>query len=220
MWQWAVSKWPTKNTEENWRQPRRESRLEEGWGGCPPGVNISLWEVPVGPTRLNPQQSTTVNMRRPLVIYDFATAPLWISLYIRKIRFSFLSVCRYWIGTYYCIFWNLESGIWIILLPAEFRMQIHTEFREIPRNSGKFYCKKYREIPRNSAEFRVFFKKFRIPSEVKNALPWTPYSELWSLLKYSRVKLKNQKHIAVYVLFMGFSIIPLSFRSNLAGRYL
>ncbi len=32
-------------------------------------------------------------MRRPLVIYDFATAPFWISLYMRKIWFSFLSVC-------------------------------------------------------------------------------------------------------------------------------
>ncbi len=54
-------------------------------------------------------------------------------------------------------------------------MQIHPEFREIP---GSFYCKKYRGIPgisRNFAEFRMFFKKFRIPSEVKNALPWTPY---------------------------------------------
>ncbi len=28
----------------------------------------------------------------PLVIYDFATAPLWISLHMRKIWFSFLSV--------------------------------------------------------------------------------------------------------------------------------
>jgi hypothetical protein len=37
----------------------------------------------------------------------------------------------------------------------------------IPRNSGKFYYK-------NTAEFRMFFKNFRIPSEVKNALPWTP----------------------------------------------
>jgi hypothetical protein len=45
-------------------------------------------------------------------------------------------------------------------------------------------------------------------------------SELWSLLKYSSVKLKNQKHIAVDVLFKGFPMIPLSFRSNLAGRYL
>ncbi len=32
-------------------------------------------------------------------------------------------------------------------LHAEFRMQIHTEFRGIPRNSGQFYCKKYRGIP-------------------------------------------------------------------------
>ncbi len=33
-------------------------------------------------------------MRRPLVIYDFATVPLWISLYMRKIWFTFLSVWR------------------------------------------------------------------------------------------------------------------------------
>ncbi len=33
-------------------------------------------------------------MRRPLVIYDFAT--FWISLYMRKILFSFLSVCHVW----------------------------------------------------------------------------------------------------------------------------
>ncbi len=32
-------------------------------------------------------------VRRPLVIYDFATAPFWFSLYMRKIRVSFLSVC-------------------------------------------------------------------------------------------------------------------------------
>ncbi len=32
-------------------------------------------------------------VRRPLVIYDFATAPFWISLYMRKIWLSFLSVC-------------------------------------------------------------------------------------------------------------------------------
>jgi hypothetical protein len=31
-------------------------------------------------------------IRRPLVIYDFATAPFRVSLYMRKILFSFLSV--------------------------------------------------------------------------------------------------------------------------------
>ncbi len=31
-------------------------------------------------------------MRRPLVLYDFATAPFWISLCMRKNFFSFLSV--------------------------------------------------------------------------------------------------------------------------------
>jgi hypothetical protein len=31
-------------------------------------------------------------MRRPLVIYDFATAPLWISLYEKNFVFFFVSV--------------------------------------------------------------------------------------------------------------------------------
>ncbi len=31
---------------------------------------------------------------KPFLIYDFATAPLWISLYMRKIWFSVLSVCH------------------------------------------------------------------------------------------------------------------------------
>ncbi len=31
-------------------------------------------------------------IRKPFLIYDFATAPLWISIYMRKILFSFLSV--------------------------------------------------------------------------------------------------------------------------------
>ena len=31
-------------------------------------------------------------MGRPLVIYDFAPDPFWISLYMRKILFYFLSV--------------------------------------------------------------------------------------------------------------------------------
>ncbi len=35
-------------------------------------------------------------LRRPLVRYDFATAPFWISLYMRKILISFLSVRRRW----------------------------------------------------------------------------------------------------------------------------
>jgi hypothetical protein len=43
----------------------------------------------------------------------------------------------------------------------------------IPRKSAEFRAFLLQKIPRNSAEFRMFFKKFRIPSEVKNALPWT-----------------------------------------------
>jgi hypothetical protein len=33
-------------------------------------------------------------LRRPLVTYDIAASPFWISLYMRKIFFSFLSVGR------------------------------------------------------------------------------------------------------------------------------
>ncbi len=32
------------------------------------------------------------HISKPFLIYSFGTAPLWISLYMRKIRFSFLSV--------------------------------------------------------------------------------------------------------------------------------
>ena len=38
------------------------------------------------------RKCTNIYMRRPLVIYDFAPDLIWISLYMRKIVFSFLSV--------------------------------------------------------------------------------------------------------------------------------
>ncbi len=40
-------------------------------------------------------------IRKPFFMYDLATAPFWISLYMRKIWFSFLSVrciCTHWIA--------------------------------------------------------------------------------------------------------------------------
>jgi hypothetical protein len=40
--------------------------------------------------------------RRPLVIYDFATSPFWISLYIRKILFYFLSVWKGILDKFLC----------------------------------------------------------------------------------------------------------------------
>jgi hypothetical protein len=55
-------------------------------------------------------------------------------------------------------------------------MKIHKKFRGI---QGKFYCK-------NNTEFCMFFKKFRIPPEVKKALPWTPYLEVRALHDASR----------------------------------
>jgi hypothetical protein len=47
-------------------------------------------------------------MRRPLVIYDFATAPFWISLYLRKVLFSFLSVYLHWVGQARSRSWNVK----------------------------------------------------------------------------------------------------------------
>ncbi len=44
--------------------------------------------------------------------------------------------------------------------------------------------------------------------------------EVWSLFKYSRLKLKNQKPIAVDVLFKAYPMVPLSCRYYLAGRYI
>ncbi len=52
-------------------------------------------------------------MRRPLVIYDFATAPLCISLYIRKIWFLFYQ-CR---ERHKDIHWSVQS--WLTLLIGE-----------------------------------------------------------------------------------------------------
>ncbi len=53
--------------------------------------------------------------------------------------------------------------------------------------------------------------------EIRFVFAWSG-SELWSLFKYSRGKLKNQKPIAVDVLFKAYPMVPLSCRSNLAGR--
>ena len=43
-------------------------------------------------------------IRKPFLIFDFATAPLWISLYMRKIWFSFFSVYTS-VLTYYNLVW-------------------------------------------------------------------------------------------------------------------
>ncbi len=54
--------------------------------------------------------------------------------------------------------------------------------------------------------------------EVGYIFAWSG-SKLWILFKYSRVNFKNQKPIAVDVLFKAYPMVPLSCRSNLAGRF-
>ncbi len=59
----------------------------------------------------------------------------------------------------------------------------------------------------------------RTSRSIRGLFAWSG-SELWSCFKNSRSKIKNWKHIVVDVLLKGFSMIPLSCRSNLAKRYL
>ncbi len=77
--------------------------------------------------------------------------------------------------------------------------------------------------PSNSAPAnrKTGFYASREPNkqEVGFIFAWSG-SELWTLIKYSRSNIKNWKHIAVDDLLKGFPMIPLSYRSNLAGRYL
>ncbi len=59
----------------------------------------------------------------------------------------------------------------------------------------------------------------RTSRRLDSFLQWSG-SELWSLFKYSRVKLKNQEPIAVDALFKAYPMVPLSCRPTLAGLYL
>ncbi len=52
-------------------------------------------------------------MERTLAIYDFATAPLWISLCMRKIFFSFLSVYTVCYEVICSIWWALTWCRWV-----------------------------------------------------------------------------------------------------------
>jgi hypothetical protein len=54
----------------------------------------------------------------------------------------------------------------------------------------------------------VFFKKFRIPPEVKKALPWTPYIQDGSPLKWQKnilyrfffhLKLQNFENVGLFI---------------------
>ncbi len=50
-------------------------------------------------------------IRMPFLIYDFATAPFWISLYMRKILFSFLSVWSQFLQGLYGLTLDCRIGI-------------------------------------------------------------------------------------------------------------
>ncbi len=66
----------------------------------------------------------------------------------------------------------------------------------------------YKSAPANR---KTGFYANRDPNkqEVGFIFAWSG-SELWSLFKYSKVKLKNQKPIAVDALFKAFPMVPLS----------
>ncbi len=48
-------------------------------------------------------------IRKPFLIYDFATAPLYISLYMRKLWFSFLSVYTSWLMNRTLLLYSMYS---------------------------------------------------------------------------------------------------------------
>ncbi len=60
-------------------------------------------------------------MRRPLVTYDFATALFWISLYMREILFSFLSVWSHWTVQRRMV----PSSLAVVAVPAACRLAAH-----------------------------------------------------------------------------------------------
>jgi hypothetical protein len=100
------------------------------------------------------------------------------------------------------------------LVSKEFHPAIQTK---IEQHFGGFFLSN-KSVPAN---IKTGFYANRDPNkqEIGFIYAWSG-SELWSLFKYSRVKLKNQKSIAVNVLFKAYPMVPLSCRSNLAGRYL
>ncbi len=72
--------------------------------------------------------------------------------------------------------------------------------------------------PKRAALWRIFLSNKTVPANRKTGE--IGFISAWSVFKYSRVKLKNQKPIAVDVLFKAYPMVKLSCRSNLAGRYL
>ncbi len=64
------------------------------------------------------------------------------------------------------------------------------------------------------------FYTSRLPKneEIRWIFVWSS-KELWTLFKIQDQNLKNQKPMAVDVLFRAYPMVPLSCRSNLAGRY-
>ncbi len=100
--------------------------------------------------------------------------------------------------------WSLYYGLW------EEYPAVHTRIVRIfsPNKSAPANRKKGFYTNRNPNKQEVGF-----------TFVWSG-SEFWSLFKFSKVKLKNQKHIAVDVHFKAYPMVPLSFRSNLAGGYL
>ncbi len=71
-------------------------------------------------------------IRKPFLIYDFATAPLWISLYMRKIFFSFLSVW-YFItedqtaSLHFQLDWFYFSGFLFMIIQRKIGLILHCQ---------------------------------------------------------------------------------------------
>jgi hypothetical protein len=108
---------------------------------------------------------------------------------------------------------QLLSGL--LLMSIEFQHPII--LTKIEQHFGGFFHQIKVRQPIKRQDF--YANRDPINQEVRLIFAWSG-SKLWSLLKYSNVKLKNQKPIAVDVLFKAYPMVPHSCRLNLARRYL
>ncbi len=74
-------------------------------------------------------------------------------------------------------------------------------------------------VRRKRLQFEHMQTVIRTSRRIRGLFAWSD-SELWSCFKYSELKSKNLKPVAVDVLFKAYPMVPLSCRSNLARRYL
>ncbi len=119
-------------------------------------------------------------IRKPFLIYYFATDPIWISLYLRKIFFSFLSVYKYL--------------VWIVYFPAAMiystSKSIHYCTTQTRHKKSFFNC----FIHENRKHIYINKKKIYIKSDAINH-PLDSYIKTTFDFSFSEAHLDNITHM-------------------------